>query len=389
MRLSTFNFTTGEGWSLPQFPALDSENTVVMIFAAPEFFDAPAPITELAAAYPQARLIGCSTSGEIAGQWVNDASLSVAVAQFEHTRVASASVDIGTAADSFSAGAALAEQLAGNGLRSIFVLSDGLHVNGSELVKGLTSILPQVVITGGLAGDGDRFQRTWLIDRRGQPHTGIVTAVGFYGDRLNVTHGSRGGWDVFGPERRITRSSGNILYELDGRPALSLYKEYLGERASGLPATGLLFPLSIRRHAEDHHQVVRTILAVDEATQSMTFAGDVPQGYLAQLMRANFDRLVNGASVAANDATALLTGSLRPGEGYVPEGPVLAVSISCVGRRLVLGERTEEETEVTLEHLPAGAQQVGFYSYGEISPCTTGSCDLHNQTMTITTFSEA
>jgi hypothetical protein len=389
MKLSTFNFTSGEGWSLSQFPALDSENTVVMIFAAPEFFDAPAPIAELAAAYPQACLIGCSTSGEIAGQWVNDASISVAVAQFEHTRVASASVDIGTAADSFGAGAALAKQLAGDGLRSVFVLSDGLHVNGSELVKGLTSLLPQAIITGGLAGDGDRFRRTWLIDRGGVPRTGIVTAVGFYGDRLNVTHGSRGGWDVFGPERRITRSAGNILYELDGRPALSLYKEYLGERASGLPATGLLFPLSIRRHADDHQQVVRTILAVDEATQSMTFAGDVPQGYLAQLMRANFDRLVNGASVAADHATALLTGSLRPGEGYAPEGPVLAVSISCVGRRLVLGERTEEETEVALEHLPAGAQQVGFYSYGEISPCTTGSCDLHNQTMTITTFSEA
>jgi hypothetical protein len=389
MKLSTFTHTPADGWSIPHFPDLDSNQTVVMIFAAAEYFDRPAAISELAAAYPKASLIGCSTSGEIAGPWVNDGSLSVAVARFEHTRIASASVEIGAATDSFSVGAALAKNLADDDLRSIFVLSDGLRVNGTELVKGLTSILPKIVITGGLAGDGDRFQRTWLIDGSGAPRAGIVAAIGFYGDRLRVAHGSRGGWDTFGPERRITRSSGNILYELDGQPALALYKEYLGERASGLPATGLLFPLSIRKNAEDNQQVVRTILAVDEASQSMTFAGDVPKGYLAQLMRANFDRLVNGASVAADNATALLTGSLRTGSGFAPEGPVLAVSISCVGRRLVLGERIEEETEVTLEHLPTGAQQVGFYSYGEISPCTTGSCDLHNQTMTITTFSEA
>ena len=66
----------------------------------------------------------------------------------------------------------------------------------------------------------------------------------------------------------------------------------------------------------------------------------------------------------------------------------LAIAISCVGRRLVLGERTEEETEATLDVLPDGTQQIGFYSYGEISPLSSGRCDLHNQTMTLTTISE-
>jgi len=269
-------------------------------------------------------------------------------------------------------------QLDRHALRSVFVLSDGLNVNGSELVKGLNSRLPgNVVVTGGLAGDGDRFRRTWVI-QDGKPATNVVTALGLFGDRLAVSHGSKGGWDSFGPERRITRSQGNILYELDGKPALALYKEYLGDRASGLPATGLLFPLSIRQDASDSRQLVRTILGVDEANQSMIFAGDVPQGYLAQLMRANFDRLVTGASQAADLAS----------NGHTSGGPTLAVAISCVGRRLVLGERTEEETEITLENLPPGTQQVGFYSYGEISPYASGSCDLHNQTMTLTTFAE-
>jgi hypothetical protein len=202
--------------------------------------------------------------------------------------------------------------------------------------------------------------------------------VGFYGDHVHLGHGSKGGWDIFGPERRVTKSSGNILYELDGRPALQLYKEYLGERAAGLPATGLLFPLSLRVTKSENKSLVRTILAVDEAHQSMTFAGDIPEGYLAQLMRANFDRLVQGASEAAQ-STSRNNGSAA----------VLAVAISCVGRRLVLGERTEEETEAALEVLPRGTAQVGFYSYGEISPYASGLCDLHNQTMTLTTISES
>ena len=214
--------------------------------------------------------------------------------------------------------------------------------------------------------------------RGGYSECGVITAVGFYGKRLRITHGSRGGWDAFGPERRVTRAEGNVLYELDGKPALVLYKDYLGERASGLPATALLFPLAIRQDTADARPLVRTILAVDETNQSMTFAGDIPVGYMAQLMRANFDRLVSGASLAADQA----------GQNATAGGPVLAVAFSCVGRRLVLGERVEEETEITLEHLPAGAKQVGFYSYGEISPYAAGSCELHNQTMTLTTFSE-
>lgn len=378
MQLSTFSFDAASGWSLPAFPPLDSDRTLVMVYGAPEYFDHPRPISELCSAYPRARLIGCSTAGEIAGPSVNDGSLSVAVIRFEYSDIATVAAQIRHAADSHGAGVELARQLDGADLRSVFVLSDGLHVNGSELVKGLASALPPgVVVTGGLAADGDRFRRTWVI-QDGQPQSGVITAVGLYGERLRVTHGSRGGWDSFGPERRITRSNSNILYELDGKPALALYKEYLGERASGLPATGLLFPLSIRKEAGESRQVVRTILGIDEANQALIFAGDVPKGYLAQLMRANFDRLLNGASLAADQAR---------GDGIVT-APVLAVAISCIGRRLVLGERIEEETESTLENLPPATQQVGFYSYGEISPYTNGSCDLHNQTMTLTTISE-
>jgi hypothetical protein len=358
---------------------MDSDRTLVLLFGSSSFVDGPDPIAELLNDYRKSIVIGCSTAGEILGTQIFDESVSAAIVRFDHTDLRLASAPARSVEDSFTAGQEIARQLNDSRLKGIFVLSDGLHVNGSELVRGLNSkVSPSVVVTGGLAGDGDQFRRTWVLqDRRPQP--GFVTAVGLYGDRIQIGHGSKGGWDRFGPERCVTRSKGNILFELDGRPALQLYKEYLGDRAVGLPATGLLFPLALRSDESDAKSLVRTILAVDEREQSLTFAGDIPEGALAQLMKANFDRLVQGASEAAS-STKLSTDG----------GPcTLAIAISCVGRRLVLGERTEEEIEATLDVLPKGTRQIGFYSYGELSPFATGTCDLHNQTMTLTTLSEA
>ncbi len=350
----------------------------MIVFGAPEFLDAPASIHQLAQAYPHSHVIGCSSSGEIFQTGVYDESLSVGVARFEQTRIASAVTACRSAQESFAAGKRLAERLLQPDLRGILVLSDGLQVNGSELVNGINAVLPDsVVVTGGLAGDGDRFASTWIL-KDDAPHSGCISAVGFYGDHVHIGHGSKGGWDAFGLERRVTRSEGNWLYELDDKPALELYKKYLGEQAAGLPASALLFPLALRANAADDKSIVRTILAINEEEQAMIFAGDIPQGYLAQLMKANFDRLIDGASEAASLAKHALDDA----------SPTLSIAISCVGRRLVLGERTDEELEAVLDELPQGTRQIGFYSYGEISPYAAGHCDLHNQTMTLTTIRE-
>lgn len=378
MNLETFSYLPQVGWSVDKLPALDSANTIVIVFGASDFIDNPHPISELLKSYPTSHIVGCSTAGEIFGTDVCDGSLSVGVLRFDHTSIASAVVPVQSAEASYAAGESLAKELTGPSLKSILVLSDGIHVNGSELVRGLNSTLSDsVIVTGGLAGDGEAFERTWVL-HEGVPRSGFVSAVGFYGDKIKISHGSKGGWDIFGPERLVTRSDGNILYELDGKPALELYKSYLGDLASGLPATALLFPLALRANSSDQKSIVRTILAVDEDAQSMTFAGDIPHGHLAQLMRANFDRLIDGASEAA-----LMT---RNGQNGAKQ--TFSIAISCVGRRLVLGERTEEELEATLDVLPEGTQQIGFYSYGEISPYASGNCELHNQTMTLTTISE-
>ena len=381
MDVTTTCFKPGNAWSLSTFAELDSPETLLVLFGSSGLIDRPERITQVLDVFSQSHVIGCSTAGEIHGSEISDDSLVVAAVRFEKTSIRTAQAVVRDPQDSYSAGTAIASQLQRPTLRAILVLSDGLHVNGSELVKGLNDSLGgTIVITGGLAGDGTSFKRTWVLKDRA-PHSGYVTAVGLYGDHVRVGHGSKGGWDKFGPERLVTKSKGHVLYELDGRPALHLYKEYLGDRAAGLPATGLLFPLAIRTSPSEGKSLVRTILAVDEAAQSMTFAGDIPQGVYAQLMRANLDRLIQGASDAAT-----LTKSCH-GASH-PDTPSLSIAISCIGRRLVLGERTEEETEAALEILPPGCRQIGFYSYGEISPYASGACDLHNQTMTLTTIRE-
>ncbi|PYQ66863.1 MAG: hypothetical protein DMF53_02775 [Acidobacteria bacterium] len=366
-------------WVAPLSSELGSASTLVLAFGASGLDPETAAAVELAERFPTSHVLGCSTAGEILGTSVLDGSLVVAVLRFDAVRLHSAFAPVSSAADSLAAGQALGAQLAGEDLRGVLVFADGIHVNGSELVRGIGDKLPRgIPITGGLAGDGQEFRSTWVIGGGGSQRHGAV-ALGLYGKSLCFGHGSRGGWDIFGPERLVTRSQGNVLYELDGRPALGLYKEYLGHRASGLPATALLFPLALRNQGGGP-QIVRTVTGIDEDRQAMTFAGDIPQGCIAQLMKANFDRLIDGAGDAALQTAA------QWGSG----APVLTVAVSCVGRRMVLGERCEEELEAVREVLPAAAEIVGFYSYGEISPHVAGgACELHNQTMTLTTISEA
>jgi hypothetical protein len=351
---------------------------LVLAFGATGVLNEPGRFAELRATFPNAHICGCSTAGEIGGTHVMDDSLVATAVHFEHTPLKMVKINLKQTMSSVDAGEKLAKALPLEGLVHVFVISDGLKVNGSDLVQGLTKNLPaHVAVTGGMSGDGARFQHTLVSGEKGFEE-GVTCAIGFYGTQLTVGYGSMGGWDSFGPERLVTKSRGNVLYELDGQSALALYKKYLGEHAAGLPASGLLFPLSLRSE-EGGTSVVRAILGVDEKEQSITFAGDLPQGSHVRLMKANFDRLIDGANHAAQSSTKVIGA----------DSPDLAVLISCVGRKLVLKQRIEEEVESVRDVLGPGATLAGFYSYGENSPFTpSAKCELHNQTMTVTTFSE-
>jgi hypothetical protein len=261
-------------------------------------------------------------------------------------------------------------------LRHVLVFSDGLAVNGTGLASGLAEVLPEgVSVTGGLAGDGAAFSKT-VVGLNGVPDDAELAIVGLYGDQLSIGYGSLGGWDAFGPERKVDASAGNVLRVLDGEPALEVYKRYLGEHAAGLPANALRFPLSVAAPGAVG-SVTRTILSIDDASGEMTFAGDVPVGSKVRLMMANAERLIDGAEAAAE----------RCLEAQV-EKPQFALLVSCVGRKIFLGQRTEEEVEAVSARL-GGIPMTGFYSYGELGPRSKGAaCELHNQTMSITTFAE-
>ncbi len=375
MRVDLGQWTEAAGWRF-RSPAGDPAAVqLVLYFASPALCHDISWWQALRTAYPSAKLVGCTTGGEILGSDVYDGTVVVAAIGFARARVDLRAVAIEDCATSLEVGRRLGDGLPPQGLRGVFVLSDGTRVNGSDLVRGLKEVLPDgAILTGGLAGDGDAFRST-LVGADGVPAAGMVCAIGFYGDDLNIRHGSFGGWDAFGPERHVTRSSGNVLYELDGEPALDLYKRYLGDEAANLPGSALLFPLRVRSD-EAGSEVVRTVIGVDEERRGMIFAGDVPEGAVAQLMRGNFEHLVEGAGKAARQAATA-------------ERDGLAILVSCIGRKLLMGQRVAEEVEAAGEVFGAAFPAIGFYSYGEISPHDfTGSCELHNQTMTITVLGE-
>jgi hypothetical protein len=350
---------------------------LVIYFAAPVFVRNNDVVDILRQRYPQARLIGCSSGGEIFGVEVFDDSISGVALRFDQATFAIVSAAVIPGQDQRVA-ASLATELLGEDLKLVFVLSDGLNVNGSDLVRGFSEVLPEsVLVTGGLAGDGADFGETYVgVDC--QPEPMQVLALGLYGSGLHCSSGCMGGWQVFGPARHISRSDGNILQEIDGVPALDLYKQYLGAEADNLPGSALLYPLAIQAPGQCNQNIVRTIIGVDEKSKSMIFAGDVPEGYSARLMTASYSQLARGAELSAGQTEVN------------PEGKeVLALLVSCIGRKLLMGQMVATEIAAVKDILSPPAKIVGFYSYGEIAPHGfTGNCQLHNQTMTITTIWE-
>lgn len=380
MHTHTLQWKPGSGWH-PSLSTLPQDAGLVLYFGGRELIEQTGGVIDELRRHTAAPVVaGCSSSGEIFGTAVFDHTVSVVCVRFDSATVKAALGVVGSPEASGPVGESLGRQLSTPGLRHVFVLSDGLLVNGTTLTAGLRASLPDgVTISGGLAGDGMDFNRT-LVGLGSQIAPGQVVAIGFYGDSLRIGCGLSGGWEAFGPHRLVTKSTGNVLHTLDDQPALALYKRYLGERASGLPGSGFLFPLQLLADRNDGTGLVRTLLGINEADQSLTFAGDIPQGRYVRLMKSTSDRLIDSSEAA---------GTLAAGVASAGPASALALVVSCVGRRIVLGQRCEEEIELSRRQLPADTAMAGYYSYGEISPSgLLQRCDLHNQTLVMTLISE-
>jgi len=352
----------------------------ITVFGHTSYFERGDLGIRLKAIFPNAEIIGCSTAGEIANDGVYDNKLIVTGVKLKHPNLKATWCEVNGAADSRNSGKNLTKQFSKSDLSAVFVLSQGVNVNGSDLIAGMKENLNnETIITGGLAGDSGSFKKTYVVCNE-KVGSNITAGIAFYGKSLKITTGSMGGWEPFGPVRRVTKSKANILYTLDGEPALELYKKYLGEHAKNLPASGLFFPFAILKENGDQTGLIRTVLAINENDGSLISAGDIPENSIIRLMTGKTANLVKGATDAAHSAVAGMNG-IKVEDSF-------AILVSCVGRKLVMADDTDDEVEAVQALMPKTAV-TGFYSYGEICPYGfVSDCKLHNQTMTISYFSE-
>jgi hypothetical protein len=378
MKITQKQYTSGS-WNDINVNADSNKVQLVLVFGAKELVKQPERYDEIRGMFPNSSIIMCSTSGEILGSQVYDDTLTLTAVEFDSSHIETYQIGVNNTEESEAAGKQLGEQLTKDGLKHVMVFADGVLVNGADVLKGVQSTLPEhIEITGGSAGDGDRFQETYVGLNSTSAQNQIVI-VGFYGEKLTVSYGSEGGWDTFGPNHQVTKSIGRTVYELEGKPILDMYKEYLGEESKGLPASGLSFPLNVTTPGSNT-PLVRTMMEVNETDKSVTFAGGVPEGSYAQLMMANINHLIDGAENAA-----IKTVSMHP-----DKNSQLAILVSCIGRRLVFKQRTEEGLDAVRLKFDDSCTVAGFYSYGEYAPSADQSsqCQFQNQTMTITAFHE-
>lgn len=379
MHIFLTSFSQVTGWEKP-LPDLDSEQTLIMVFGDPDISPYQQALNQLRSKYPKALMTGCSSIASIYDDCLLEEGLIVSIVRFRHTRMQRFLTELGNNASetSLRAGKEIAQALNNPDLKGILLLADGLYSNGCTLAQGINeNIGRHISIVGGLASDRMDFQKTWVLQDN-MPAYRLVSAIGFYGDNIVMHSAARDGWMPFGPERVATRAEGKILYEIDGIPALTLYKEYLGDKVDELPGIVLHYPLTIWQEDKSRY-VVRTILGIDEETQSLTLASDIPQDSNIQLMYGNFKDLVEGAEAVADTLSDKLES----------DKPVLAFAISCAARRLVMHADTDQELEAIMDNIPEGSRQIGFYSYGEIAPASSeGGCALHNESMTLAVIQE-
>ena len=361
-------------FSSPDFVARKAN--LVLAFGEREVLESFLPFKELKKLYSEAQIVICSTSGQISNANLVENNIVSTAIEFEKSTIKIAEIDLIKNSNIQELGLIVKKELFSEDLKSVLVISEGSFVNGTELVNELgKQTNHSIPVFGGLAGDNVQFLKT-IVGLNEDASEGKVVIIGFYGNEINFGFGCEGGWSDFGPEREVTLSEKNVLYKIGDRFALDIYKEYLGKYANDLPGSALYFPLSMREN-KDSCPVVRTILSIDEKAKSMTFAGNIPQGSFIRLMKGNFDKLIDASYNAASESFS-----------NHPKEPELALIVSCVGRKIVLGNRVEEEFEAVKE-VSGNTLLCGFYSYGEISPIKNHkSCELHNQTMAIFTIRE-
>lgn len=378
MQVEQRKWSKSTDWEVLSDHKLSNKANLVFVFGSTELVQDVNKFDEIRAMYPNAEIVVSSGSGEIMADETSTDTLCVTAIYFEQTKIKTLEIKLDDVKDSFDVGAHISAHIDKDDLSNLMIFSNGDQINGSHLLTGLQFNLSETVpITGGLAGSYDPFSATYT-GLNGIGVKGSVIGVGFYGNKLKIGHSSRAGWTPFGPERFITRSTNNVLFELNDEPVFDFYKKYLEGLFDDMQEAIRIYPLGIKTE-NGQDRLLRAFLNYDPKTGGALFAGDMPEGAKVRMMKSNVNSLIDAAGDAANSSTT----------PFDFEEPDLALCVSCVGRQFVLQDWIGEEIQSVNEIFKSKVPIAGFYSYGEIAPqAPRKKSALHNHTMTITTFKE-
>jgi len=323
-------------------------------------------INDIKSVLPDAKIIGSTTDGEILDAKVSEKKTVISISVFEKTKILTFSTDIKK--NSTQTANSLINQLKEyEGLKLLITFADGINTNGQEYVEAFENYDKSLIIAGGLAGDNAEFKNTYVFTQDGIKENGAV-AAGFYNKNLIVHSNYDFGWESIGKTLTITDSKENIVYTINDIPAAKVYEKYLGtDIYKRLPATGIEFPLIIKRNSID---VARAVLAKND-DDSLTFAGNIDKGEQVQFGFGNVQEIINNR---LNIAYEIL------------QKPCESIFIySCMARKYLL----DSSTSIELHPLSQITSTSGFFTYGEIFHNTkTQKNDLLNQTLTTISISE-
>jgi len=253
---------------------------------------------------PGTPVITCTTDGKISTLGLSTDSVVVLALASDQIKFTTVAVDF-LSQDSFKAGIKVGNQFINTNIKYMQIFSDGLLGNGSKIVEGIQKVFGKSIsIAEGTTGDGSLFTRTYQYHNY-KVLTNSIVGVGFEGKYSFIT-GVSSGWTPIGMAKKVTKSIGNVVYELDGQPALDVYKKFLGKHASLLPAVGVEYPLGLSGPQgdveEDGYFLCRATMGVDHEKGSITFAGDVPQGAMVKITMGNDLDVIKTAKKAAQSA---------------------------------------------------------------------------------------
>jgi hypothetical protein len=357
-----------------------SKCDLVLVFSSVKF-DLHELIKGVRSITGQAKIVGCTTSGEITN-YGRQTESTVVLCMKTDTEIYT-SFNEGIKTNGQKTGEELSEKLIKGFSESVkgtmMILPDGLAGNLSPLVRGIYDTSgANVRLVGGSAGDDFQFKSTYQIFNDKVTSDGVCGIL--FPPEIKIGIGIKHGWSPIGELMVVTKSEGNILYELNNRPALDVYFEALNKPADNVTQMYLTevsetSPIGIVEVGGKH--LIRHLYAPTPERGIACF-GDIPQESIVSIMSGDKTTLIKSAEEASLEAISAIGG----------RNVKAVIVFDCVSRVFILKEKVNEEIEAIKKVLGRDIPIFGFYTYGEIGAFEGGQPTFHNKTIIVCTIAE-